>query len=587
MTAPRIVMVAFLAATAIVHGVIAWWTPVQGDDWAHWIWAAQHEDLSAPSWLAAFASSHFAFDDLAGYVLTREPMVRSVLAPLVFIALVIGLFVFAFRRLPRATWNDVLALAFVSAALWLGQPRAGVSLFHTSNVGLYVCGVALAVWFAAPLRCGWHVPRALWPVLALAGYCVGTSSRAIATATLVGFILALRRLPRERRATWMWVAFGGLVIGVIVGYAAPPWIELMRVFRRGFEPNVLLFKLPLQEAGELISLVAALVLVNTVCGALGRSHAAAADAPDAREARGYLLGWFAVAVWCMFGPKYGEATLLPTTTLVVIAAVPYVRWLAAAPLLRYLLIVIVVGTHAVVWTLSLRTYRDQGAAGSARLEALRNTPAGEVAAVPPYSRVVPSFWFFGEDMAGAALRQSVAIGAFGLRDIELVPAYRRYEANPQVTVELVTEGIAEDELRAAGPPAIWGSELSVVRKQFTQLVTRLQPRLGMMARLVVTNVEFAERGGRPLLAAWFGGGELVAPRITRGAVEQNSRYTVRIFPPFATRFTEAWAVAGGEARRLTLERGTVRIQPVHMGVHVIVVCDASTCLAAEAFTPRF
>ena len=60
-----------------------------------------------------------------------------------------------------------------------------------------------------------------------------------------------------------------------------------------------------------------------------------------------------------------------------------------------------------------------------------------------------------------------------------------------------------------------------------------------------------------------------------------------IFPPFATRFTEAWIVAGTEVRSLTIQRGVISVQPMEMQLHVVVACDAARCLVVEAFQPLF
>lgn len=579
---PRIVMLALAAAMVGVHALVAWWTPIQGDDWKHWIWAGQHRSESGLAWLAAFASGHFTFADVTSYVLARAPIVHVLVTPLAMVALVVGLFTVAVRRLPRATWDDVLGLALVSTALWIAQPKAGFAFFHITHVPQYVYGVALATWFVAPLRCGWQPPRWTWPVLALAGYCVGTSSRAVATVTLVGFIIALRSLPRVR---WMWIAFGGLLVGTIVGYLDPPWIEFGRVFRRGLEPNLIVFRTPLEELGELVALTAGLVLLNAVLRASGRAHASVTEAPEPRETRRWLVAWFGTAIWCMFGPRYVDATLLPATAVAIFAALPYLQWLATTRWLRGGLVGIALGAHVVVWSFSLVLYRKIAVQRDERMATLLSTPPGEIARLHPYWDVVPTFWFLGEDFGTSGPRQLVAIGAFGLRDIELSPPYRRYEANPQVIVQLETDRVSDAELAAARPPALWGGELSVARNQFEKLARRLQRGVAS-ARLTVKHIDFPERAGRPLLAAWLEGRELVAPRIARAAVQQNSRHTIRIYPPYATRFDEAWLLVDGVTRKLKLGNGVINVQAMNASMHVVIVCDKTHCLAADAFTPR-
>jgi len=581
----RIALFAFIGGLLAVHALVAWWTPVQGEDWRHWVWQAQHAELSTWSWLYDFVVTHFAFSDLVPYVITQAPIVHAVLTPLVILALVVGIFVLAHRRLPRITSDDVLSLALGSALFWLAQPRAGLALFHMSFVVTYVYGAAVAVWLFAPLRCGWTPPRWAVPLLALAGYFAGTSSRAIATACLVAFVIALRTVPRKR---WMWIVFGGLVVGVAAGYVDSPYIEFGRVFRRGLEPNLDILRTPFEEMGELVSLVLAFVLGNLVLAGFGRAHAPSSELPDARQARWWFVAWFATVIWCLFGPRYGDATLVPATVMLVVGAIPVFAWLARSPLLRALMIGLVIGTHAVVWIGSLVTYRDLAPQAAARLATFEQTPRGEVATVPSYPKVLSSFWALGEDFGAAGPRQMVAIGAFGLANIELSPQFRRYEVNPEVEVELVVEGLPSDYVDAA-KPTFWAGELSVARTQFDDFVRAMRKRKpnGWTAQLLVKHIEFAQRGTRPLLAAWFDGRDLVVPKVGRGAVQQFSRYTIRIYPPHAKRLTEAWLIAEGTVNPLKMENGAVQVRPIGNGLHVIAFCEPARCLAAEAWVPHF
>ncbi|MEO6776878.1 MAG: hypothetical protein ABI467_28330, partial [Kofleriaceae bacterium] len=99
-------LIASVAAMVLVHAVVAWWTPVQGDAWLHWVWAGRHPDGGIATWLLA----HAAFADATGYVLARSPWVHILVSPLVAVALVTGACTITLRRLPRATGADLLAL---------------------------------------------------------------------------------------------------------------------------------------------------------------------------------------------------------------------------------------------------------------------------------------------------------------------------------------------------------------------------------------------------------------------------------------------------------------------------------------------
>ena len=580
---PKLSLVGFFVTMALVHALVAFWTPVSAEDWGHWVWNAQHGDEGAVAWLRA----HLAFSDAIGYVLARYRSVHAIVSPAVGAALVVGLFVLAMRRLPRATWQDVLGVALVSALIWIAQPHPGVAWFHTPSVAMQVYGAAVAVWFVAPFRCGWQVPRAAWPVLAIAGYCVGTSTRAI--ATLVGLVLVVRALPRDRRARWMWIALGGLVVGVAVGYARPPWIEFARIFKRGLEPNLILMKLPIEEAGKLVSLVAALVLADLALGAFGRSRAAADARPDAADTSRWLVAWFATAVWCLFGPKYFDATLLPATCLIVIAGLPYLVWLATSRVLRYAIIALVVGVHAIAWPFALVTYHRFGGEGFTRMEALQLTPPGEVAHVKPYSQILSNAWFFGEDLATTQLRNLVAIEAFGLRDLMIAPPFRRLETNPGIAITLDIDGVTDAELRAAKVPAVWGGVVAVARDQFELFVKRLRAITDkpISARLVVTNVAFAERGARPLLAAWVDRTGTMIPKTAISNLDEQNQVTIRIYGTEARQFKDAWIVDGGVARSTPYRYSAVVVQPMTARLNVVVACNPDRCLVVDALVPRF
>ena len=579
-------MFGFFIALAIVHAIVAAWTPIQADDWNHWIWAGQNS--GEDNWLFRFLGSHITFSDFMGYVLARCRSVHVLVTPVMMVALVTGLFTVAMRRTPRATFEDLLALALASALFWIGQPQGGVTVFHTAHLAQYVYGATIALWFIAPLRCDWDVPRWVWPPLALAGYCAGSSSRAIGLATLVGMIIALRS---TRRSRWMWIALGGLVVGVLVGYANPPWIEFGRVFRRGLEANLTgqgLLRFALQETGEIIALVAALVLLDHLLGVLGRGRATG-ERPDPGDTLRWAVGSFLVAIWCLFGPKYNEATLVPVTCMLAIAALPYLVWLTSSRWLRVVIIAFAVGVHVIAWSLSLATYHRFGAEGALRQTTLENTKPGAIAFVRPYEQIAPSFWFFGENLGFARLRQLLAIEGFGIRDIVLEPSFRRLEVNPGTQLVLQIEDATDEQLRAARMPTIWATELSAARKQFELFVKRLARVTGKRptARLVVTNVELPQRGDRPLLAAWINAKQRMIPRIARSPLDENSRYTVRIYGDDARQFKEGYVIDDGKPSSAPYQRGSVRLQPLTMELNVVVLCNLERCLVADAFIPRF
>ena len=86
---------AFLLAMAIVFAIVAAWTPLQGDDWGHRVWANQPGH--------SFLAAHYQFAALVGYAIAVAPWLHAIVAPLAALAIVIGCFVLAYGRRPQAT----------------------------------------------------------------------------------------------------------------------------------------------------------------------------------------------------------------------------------------------------------------------------------------------------------------------------------------------------------------------------------------------------------------------------------------------------------------------------------------------------
>jgi hypothetical protein len=564
----RGVFIGFFVAFALVHAIVAAWTPVQGDAWLHWVWAGRHPDSGVGTWLLAHLSSADAF----GYILAKCNSVHVIVSPMIAIALVIGLFVVAVGRTPRASGEDLLGLALTSALIWIAQPHAGVTWFYTPSVAMHVYGAAAAVWLIAAIRCEWERS---WPALIVLAYVAGTSTRAIALVTLVIVIW----MTRGRR--WRLVS-GALLVATVIGFVRSPYLEVGKVFRRGLDPNLFVLRLPIEEIGKVVALVAVFVLVELGRRTAGRTPLT--GEPEQRVTVRLVVGYLAASVFCVFGPKYYESTLFPATLLLVVAALPWLMWFASARGYRIALIAFVVGVHAIAWTLSLVMYHRIGAEGAMRQRILEHTQPGDVAIVQPYSEILSNNFFFGEDLSTTRLRQLVAIDVFGLRDIALSPQFRRLEANPQIAVALEQDNATVAELAAARVPAIWSTVPSVAREQFDLFVHRLARASArpVAARLVVKNLQFP----RPILAAWVDAKEAVIPRVALSTLDEENQFTAKMYNELA-RFDEAWVVHDGTATKTPYRNGSPRMRPTTPTLQAIVVCNAKVCLLEDAFVPRF
>jgi Family of unknown function (DUF6056) len=570
--AARVALLGFLVALVVVHGVVAWLSPLQGDDWG----VGRH-GLGAQ-----------LGDVLAGW-LARSTLLHALVSPLVSAALVAGVFTLAMRRLPDpGRWRDVLGVALASCLLWIALPRAGAMWFHRSYVAAQLYGAALVVWFVAAFRARWTLAGRAWPIaMAAAGLVAGLASRQLAVMAVVGAAVAVRRAPRAERRAWMVPGLAGAAIGLVVGFVHAPWAELGRVFGR-LEPNLIALAPLLRAGGPVIALVAILVLVRQLRAAGGSQAAPAGDgAPDAGETLAWLVAWLALGVAGLLGPRSIEAVMLPAAIALTAGALPLLRWLAEARLARWLLVALVVGVHLLVWTRALTTYAALGGAFRERMAVIERTPPGQVARVRTYATLLPDFWSPGEDWAELALRSSLA-DRWGLAGIDLAPAFRQLERSPDLAFALEADGVADHAVAEAAPER-WARELAPARRQFAAAVERLQAAAGhrVAARLRATNIEFAARNGRPVYAAWTNGTTRVAPEASRGAPDVESHMAISIPPGVAVQFPEAWQVGPGGADTVRCATGRCDVVLQRAEPTALVLCSVERCLAVDAWVPRF
>lgn len=590
-----IAAVAFVAAWLIVHGAIGAWVPLAGDDWRHVRWDATH----ASGWWAAHAS----LGEVCAAMLARFPMLHALASPVLGFALVVGTFALAMRRLPDPRRRlDVLGVALASAMLWIALPRAGAMWFHRSYAATQIWGGAIAVWLAVPYRLCWRGGGAAPAACAfVVGGLAATTMRAFAVALVLGLAISTLRARRDARRAWQWAGVAGAVVGMASSIARAPWSEAARVVSR-LEPTLAACA-PLLRSGALllVALGLAMLLRRGAAAEAASAEPKSTDAvgaacpdpvamPDAGDSLRALLAWLALGAAAQLGPRGSEATWLPAALALVVAALPWARWLARTRIGFIAAAVVVIAFHVGVWQRALVRYAELRDEASARLARLAKAPAGSVAQIAPYRRVVADAWWIGEDWLDAAPREAVAREVWGLAELELVPRPRQLERSAGLGLALEVEGIAPALLDAAQPPARWSRELGAARRQFDALVARLHRIAGpeVVARLRVTDVAVpgtnADPRSRPVYAAWVEGPRRSPPPTTHGALDVASQ--VRIAgPPVA--LPEAWLVTGAQAQRLACDGGSCRARLLQSVRTVILFCDALRCSAADAWVPRF
>ncbi len=182
----------------------------------------------------------------------------------------------------------------------------------------------------------------------------------------------------------------------------------------------------------------------------------------------------------LIGPHYNEATLLPSTLTLAVAALPIVRVLARATAVRVVVAAAAIGIHALTWASGLALYSDLAAQASTRMRMLTSAPPGTVVAVAPYSELRPGFWFFGEDWQTASTRELVARRVFGLADIAIKPPFRTLERNPGGGDRArrgdtpASPERTPDQLAVAQLPAAWPHDpMGVARVELEAFADRL------------------------------------------------------------------------------------------------------------------
>lgn len=585
---PRVALLAFACVMLLVHGYLAFIYPLQGDDWAQWMWHANYQNESTTGYLRAFFATHWTVSDIAGYALARWPYVHAILTPIATLAMIVGIFVLAMRRLPWARWSDTLAIIVTSAAVWIAQSHPGLSLFHGPYVATHLYGATIAIWVAAPILCGWRLRGWQQVLIVFAGLFAGAASRQVALTVLGGVIVLVARMPREQRRAWMWATIATIAVGTVAGFLDTPQVALKGLVARSFEGNLGLAYIPFRECGQLLSLFLLLALGKLVVDQLRPAQTEAAELPDT----GVTVTWFGIWVWLcavsLLGPKVSSGTALPATIVVCAAALPYTTWLTSTRLVRFAVIAIAVGVHLVSWAVAITTMRPLHEQFIERMHLLETTPKGTIAKIPPYSVIYQDHWFFGEDWQFAGPRQLIAIRVFGLRDIEFSPSFGRNEKNPRISIRFESS-LSPEQLARADAPTMWATELIAARQQFDVLLRALrrQGTTEFTARLVVDDLQIPELRGRPLLAAWYEGKSALSPRVTRTPPDDQSVYTVRLPPAIARKLPEAYAIYPTQVERVTYDETGYPVRPMSTQRHAVIACNDSRCLAVDAFSPWF
>ncbi len=398
MTAPATGQAPAIAIAAITWAglvVLAWLSPIGGDDWDALL-RADH------GWTPAA---------LLHQLLATSRVAHVALAPLIVVAALAGAAVVVTGRRDAP---DPVAFAVVAATLWIGCPRLGVVLTHRPVIAHHVLALAAALWLFVPVRTGtWTYGGGVrLAIAALLGLVAGAGPLVIAAPTLAALVAPTVFEPRVR--SWTLPAAAGAAAGVIWGatagtttssISAGSWIVL------------------LHQTGELVMWTALVLTVALVASRLRRT-----SLPTPPPAELAVIGWLALlataslVIAATAGKPDAAALFTPTALLALAGARAVLLVIDGAT--RRAFAAVAVAVHLVSLAAGIDALDDAAAQAASRDAALRR--AEGVAVVPPIRPVTGDFWTLGDDLAAAARRARIA-SHHGLTDIAVEPRFRAYE----------------------------------------------------------------------------------------------------------------------------------------------------------------
>ncbi|HET9620119.1 MAG TPA: DUF6056 family protein [Kofleriaceae bacterium] len=551
-----------LAAIAVVHGLACAWAPLAFEDWQH---------------VLPHAGGLRMVGDWIDAALVRVPGAHAIGTPVATLALLVGVLTLAERRrIDPRRWTTVLGLAFVSATIWIALPATATMWFHRPYAAAQVWGGAIAVWLAVPYRCRTPLRHPAWSVvLCVAGVIAATSTRQFAIALVVGLAIAIARTPRPERRAWMWLGLAGVLAGTALSVVHAPWREAGKLFVR-LDPSFAVVAPVLRDSGEVVTLLGLLVLGCLTAHALRPRGDLAALTDELARVAGDAAAWLAAVLGLSLalrvGPSANGPLLMPAVLALCVAAWPVARALVARPVPRAIVVGVVVLVHGLMWPTALRRAAALDDELTARLAAVARTPADQIARVAPYAHVLGDAWTVGDDWNDAALREALARDHFGVRGIDLAPAFPLYDASPDLALALAVDGATPAQVQAAAPPATWPRSIARARRELAGFARRLHAIApAAVARLAI--------------AAWSDVEAHPMPTLSRSRVDDTGHFVASLPPAIAARYPEVWAVRARGAEPLACDRGRCPMTLDRDERIVVVACDAERCGAADAWVP--
>jgi hypothetical protein len=587
---------AMLAAWWLLYALVAYWTPIQGEDWTQLGWLMRYRPIGIGDALHFLRTSP-SVGEVAGQLGVAFPWFHVLVSPTVIVLFVVGLYTLAFARLPSPrSSRDTLVLAMLHAMVWMGAPRVGVTLGHRPHVGHFIYGLTALIWLLSFFRrAGDEPPRG--PVrtvgmffLALAA---GASNHHIALLGLGFMVAAIITRRRAGRAVpaWMPVAAVGVTIGLVCLFSNPnPYFAALG--RRGWSTLLTQLVLFLTEGAETIALCSLTAFALLVRSRLRNLPMPVPTVDELRWMVTCFFCGFALVALGLYGPRWGDPAMFAPAVLFAAGGVVAMARLVEDVWIRRGALLVTVVVHAVVAFQMVRFYHQAYEDMQVRMAQLRAAPPGATVAVTPFRKVETTFWFFGEDLGWASTREVAALDVFNLRDITFDRETGVYEpsAGFEMKASFVFDPpISDAEVQASIGPRL-ATNLSVARKQWRRSVYELGEAHNLISSdLEITNLDFPGRNNRPIYAARLVHGKgFFQPRATWRQQDPLQRMSFSVkWDSLRMRVKDLFVVGMGDLLPAKRDGERVFFVPLWAGSYTLIACDDNVCLAVESAWARY
>ena len=596
---PVLAFVAMLAAWWVMYALVAWWSPFQGEDWGILGWLERNDPVTLDAVLTTTYREPTT-GDTGHLIAVALPSVHAVLAPTMIILFVLGLFAFAFARRPDPrSWDDLWKVAFLHALVWLGAARVGVIFGHRPHVAHFVYGLTAALWVLAAFRAAGPSPRGgVWLAVGMGALALlgGASNHHVAGAAIAYIIVTIVRRRRRGEAVpaWMWASLATMTIGLALLFTNPnPYFAA--IGRRGLATTFGQILYFLNEAGETVALASLVAFATLVKSRWRGTPMPVPTVPELAWMTLCFFGGFAIMALAVFGPRWGEPAMFAPSILFTAGGVVALVRLAEDVWVKRAMIALTIVVHVIVAVHYVPAYHEANRYAALRMQQLAAPPSGGVATVTPFPQVGIGFWFLGEDLGFSAAREMAAVEVFDLDEIVFDRETGAYEPSTNlamhVEVDFEPQPSPDEVKRAVGRRV--SRNLLVARGQFRRVLVQLGKKYHLNAgSLVVDNLDWPERRGRPVYAARFVPGTgMVVPKAYWLQPDQLQRMRFRVN-------WRSLRTKGDPARRELYVLGMGEVLPAELGsrfvyfprwagTYVLVACNPADCYVVESAWARY